>query len=68
MDTMVDMCVSEDGWETDNLCENQMTPEVAQRCVAMMKNKMMGRSFKKAERQWSQAVADSNAEKIKEAE
>ena len=67
MDTMVDMCVSEDGWETDNLCENQMTPEVAQRCVAMMKNKMMGRSFKKAERQWSQAVADSNAEKIKEA-
>ena len=51
MDTMVDMCVSEDGWETDNLCENQMTPEVAQRCVAMMKNKMMGRSFKKAERQ-----------------
>ena len=44
-----------------------MTPEVAQRCVAMMKNKMMGRSFKKAERQWSQAVADSNAEKIKEA-
>ena len=66
-DTMVDMCVSEDGWETDNLCENQMTPEVAQRCVAMMKNKMMGRSFKKAERQWSQAVADSNAEKIKEA-
>ena len=67
MDTMVDMCVSEDGWETDNLCENQMTPDVAQRCVAMMKNKMMGRSFKKAERQWSQAVADSNAEKIKEA-
>ena len=67
MDTMVDMCVSEDGWETDNLCENQMTPEVAQRCVAMMKNKMMGRSFKKAERQWSQAVADSNAAKIKEA-
>ena len=67
MDPMVDMCVSEDGWETDNLCENQMTPEVAQRCVAMMKNKMMGRSFKKAERQWSQAVADSNAEKIKEA-
>ena len=67
MDTMVDLCVSEDGWETDNLCENQMTPEVAQRCVAMMKNKMMGRSFKKAERQWSQAVADSNAEKIKEA-
>ena len=67
MDTRVDMCVSEDGWETDNLCENQMTPEVAQRCVAMMKNKMMGRSFKKAERQWSQAVADSNAEKIKEA-
>ena len=55
MDTMVDMCVSEDGWETDNLCENQMTPEVAQRCVAMMKNKMMADHLKGGE-QWSRRL------------
>lgn len=65
MDTMVDMCVSEDGWETDNLCENQLTPEVAERCVAMLKNKMMGIPFKKAEKKWRQEVADSNTETIR---
>lgn len=64
MDAMVDMCVSEDGWETDNLCENQLTPEVAKRCVAMLKNKMMGKSCKPALKKWSQKVADENAEKI----
>lgn len=64
MDTMVDMCVSEDGWETDNLCENQLTPEVAERCVAMLKNKMMRIPFKAAEKKWRQEVADSNAETI----
>lgn len=64
MDAMVDMCVSEDGWETDNLCENQHTPEVAKRCVAMLKNKMMGKSCKPALKKWSQEVADENAEKI----
>lgn len=64
MDAMVDMCVSEDGWETDNLCENQLTPEVAKRCVAMLKNKMMGKSCKPALKKWSQEVADENAEKI----
>ena len=65
MDAMVDMCVSEDGWETDNLCENQLTPEVAQRCVAMLKNKMMGKSCKPALKKWRQEVADENTEKIK---
>lgn len=65
MDAMVDMCVAEDGWETDNLCENQLTPEVAERCVAMLKNKMMGKQTKAAEKKWRQEIAEANAAKIK---
>lgn len=68
MDAMVDMCVSDDGWETDNLCENQMTPESAERTVAMLKNKMAGIACKPANRSWEQAVADANAENIREVE
>jgi D-proline reductase (dithiol) PrdA len=66
MDTMVDMCVTEDGWESDNLCENQMTPEVAQRCVAMLKNKMMGKKIEPAKRKWSAEVTEGNVKAMEE--
>lgn len=64
MDAMVDMCVSADGWETDNLCENQLTPEVAFRCVAMLKDKMMGKKIDKAARKFNPDDIEHNQEEV----
>jgi len=66
MDAMVDMCVTPDGWESDNLCENQLTKEVADRCVAMLKNKMMGVPTEAALKKWSAAVTAENVQALQE--
>lgn len=64
MDAMVDMCVVDDGWETDNLCENQLTPEVAERCVAMLKDKMMGKPIQSAGRRFDPEVTAYNQKEV----
>lgn len=66
MDAMVDMCVTPDGWESDNLCENQLTPEIAARCVSMMKNKMMDQKIEPALKKWTQQTTDENSAALKE--
>ena len=50
MDSMVDLCVSEDGNVEDILAKNSMTPEAALRAVTMMKNKIAGVKINAAQR------------------
>jgi len=64
MDAMVDCSVSKDGVESDILGENTITPEVALRAVAMLKNKMMGEPILKAGK-WDIEVQENNYELAK---
>ena len=60
MDSMVDLCVSEDGNVEDILAKNSMTPEAALRAVTMMKNKIAGVKINAAPKKYNGSLIEEN--------
>lgn len=67
MDAMVDNNKSRQGIENEILSNNTLSPEDADRALAMLETKMAGGEIKKAERKWNPNVKQNNVETIEKA-